>query len=97
MAYVVAGVIVILSAVIGGMLTWWFMDGRVSFWREKYSEERRLRDRLVEASTDIAERQLQIIDDLRVAFSSGYGDGLYPVYAEYNDDGRIVRVTIDMR
>ena len=31
-----------------------------------------------------------------VAFSSGYGDGCYPVFAEYNDDGRVIRVTIEM-
>lgn len=29
-----------------------------------------------------------------VAVSSGYGDGYYPVLAEYNEDGRIARVTI---
>jgi len=29
-----------------------------------------------------------------VAFTTGYGDGLYPVYAELNDDGRIVKVVI---
>jgi hypothetical protein len=33
---------------------------------------------------------------LAVAFSSGYGDGVYPVYATYNDDGRIVKVEIEM-
>lgn len=32
-----------------------------------------------------------------VAFSSGYGDGYYPVFAEKNKDGRIVKVTIEMR
>lgn len=30
-----------------------------------------------------------------VAFSTGYGDGLYPVYAEITEDGRIARVVID--
>lgn len=30
-----------------------------------------------------------------VCTSTGYGDGNYPVYAEYNDEGRIVKVTID--
>lgn len=35
-------------------------------------------------------------NDLAVAFSSGYGDGVYPVYATYNSDGRIVKVEIDM-
>jgi hypothetical protein len=31
-----------------------------------------------------------------VAFSSGYGDGYYPVYGEMNREGRIVRVVIEM-
>lgn len=30
-----------------------------------------------------------------VAVASGYGDGMYPVYAEYNSEGRIARVTIE--
>ena len=30
-----------------------------------------------------------------VAFSTGYGDGVYPVYAKINEDGRIVMVVID--
>jgi len=30
-----------------------------------------------------------------VAFSTGYGDGYYPVYAEFDEDGRIAKVIID--
>jgi len=30
-----------------------------------------------------------------VAFSTGYGDGLYPVYVQLNDDGRVAKVIID--
>ena len=30
-----------------------------------------------------------------VVFSTGYGDGIYPVYAYYNDDNRISMVVID--
>ena len=30
-----------------------------------------------------------------VAFSTGYGDGLYPVYAHITDDGRVGMVVID--
>ena len=30
-----------------------------------------------------------------VAFSTGYGDGLYPVYAHINEDGRVGLVVID--
>ena len=30
-----------------------------------------------------------------VAFSTGYGDGAYPVFAEFNEDGKIVKITIE--
>jgi hypothetical protein len=30
-----------------------------------------------------------------VVFTTGYGDGNYPVYAKINDEGRIVKVIID--
>lgn len=30
-----------------------------------------------------------------VAACSGYGDGCYPVYAQYNGEGRIARILID--
>lgn len=30
-----------------------------------------------------------------VAFSTGYGDGLYPVYAEITEEGRVARIVID--
>ena len=30
-----------------------------------------------------------------VAFSTGYGDGVYPVYVKLNNDGRVSMVVID--
>jgi hypothetical protein len=30
-----------------------------------------------------------------VAFSTGYGDGLYPVYVHVNSEGRVSKVVID--
>ena len=30
-----------------------------------------------------------------VVFSTGYGDGIYPVYVKLNEDGRIVMAVID--
>jgi hypothetical protein len=30
-----------------------------------------------------------------VVFSTGYGDGLYPVYVQMNSDGRVSKVVID--
>lgn len=32
---------------------------------------------------------------LSVVAVTGYGDGVYPVYAEYNSDGRISKITIE--
>jgi len=31
-----------------------------------------------------------------VVFTTGYGDGVYPVFAEFNDEGRIAKVTIEL-
>ena len=31
-----------------------------------------------------------------VSFQSGYGDGVYPVWAEYNSEGRVKRVIVEM-
>jgi len=36
-----------------------------------------------------------VFNDLAVCFSTGWGDGTYPVFAT-KEDGRIVRVEIDM-
>jgi hypothetical protein len=30
-----------------------------------------------------------------VVFNTGYGDGVYPVYAQFNEDGRIAKIVID--
>lgn len=32
---------------------------------------------------------------LGVCVSTGYGDGVYPVYAEYGDEGRIAKVWVE--
>lgn len=37
----------------------------------------------------------QVFNDLAVCFSTGWGDGTYPVYAT-KEDGRIVRIEVDM-
>jgi len=37
----------------------------------------------------------QLGNSSAVVFTTGYGDGLYPVYAEYNEDGRIAKIVID--
>jgi hypothetical protein len=30
-----------------------------------------------------------------VVFNTGYGDGIYPVYVQMNEDGRVSKVVID--
>jgi hypothetical protein len=35
-------------------------------------------------------------DGNSVVFSTGYGDGTYPVYVHYNEDGRVMMALIDM-
>ena len=32
---------------------------------------------------------------LAVVFNTGYGDGVYPVYAKFNEDGRVAKIVID--
>jgi hypothetical protein len=32
---------------------------------------------------------------LAVVFSTGYGDGAYPVYAQFTEEGRIAKIVID--
>lgn len=42
-------------------------------------------------STDFGD----IGDGKAVAFSTGYGDGHYPVFIQLNEDGRVMKVVID--
>lgn len=47
------------------------------------------------SATTIANNYGELGMATAVVFSTGYGDGLYPVYAEMNDDGRVARILID--
>jgi hypothetical protein len=37
-----------------------------------------------------------IFGELAVAFRTTFGDGLYPVYAEYDEDGLLTRVSVEL-
>ena len=55
------------------------------------------RFRLIVNSTSFAwncDSQLILILRVIVVCSSGHGDGTYPVYAYYNEEGRIMKVEI---
>lgn len=45
--------------------------------------------------TTLADGFGQLGNASAVVFSTGYGDGLYPVYVKLNDDGRVGMVVID--
>jgi len=45
-------------------------------------------------ATTISQNAGELGSGSSVVFNTGYGDGVYPVYAQYNDDNRIVKVVI---
>ena len=47
------------------------------------------------SATTIEGNYGELGDASAVVFSTGYGDGLYPVYVKLNDDGRVVMAVID--
>ena len=47
------------------------------------------------SATTLANSYGQLGFATAVVFSTGYGDGLYPVYVQMNDDGRVSKVVID--
>ena len=47
------------------------------------------------SATTLANNFGELGNATAVVFSTGYGDGLYPVYAEMNDDGRVSRIVIE--
>jgi len=46
-------------------------------------------------ATTLANSYGQLGAGSAVVFSTGYGDGLYPVYVQMNEDGRVSKVVID--
>ena len=47
------------------------------------------------SATTLANNYGEVGISTAVVFSTGYGDGLYPVYVQLNDDGRVSKVVID--
>jgi hypothetical protein len=47
------------------------------------------------SATTLANSYGQLGFATAVVFNTGYGDGLYPVYVQFNDDGRVSKVVID--
>jgi len=47
------------------------------------------------SATTLANSYGQLGFATAVVFNTGYGDGLYPVYVQFNDEGRVSKVVID--
>jgi len=48
------------------------------------------------SKTDYSKQVQELFGDgMGLIVSSGYGDGYYPVYAERNEEGRILRILVD--
>jgi hypothetical protein len=47
------------------------------------------------SATTLANNYGEIGNSSAVVFSTGYGDGIYPVYVKMNSDGRVSMVVID--
>ena len=46
-------------------------------------------------ATTISQTAGELGQGSSVVFNTGYGDGVYPVYVQYNDEGRVAQVVID--
>jgi hypothetical protein len=65
-------------------------------WETNKGEEWNLDGRIGEYSYQGASASMGTLGNgLSVTFPTGYGDGLYPVYAKFNEDGRISKIVID--
>ena len=47
------------------------------------------------SATTLANSYGELGNSTAVVFNTGYGDGVYPVYVQMNDDGRVSKVVID--
>ena len=74
-----------------------YLDG----WKTNEGEEWNLEGKVGDYSyhgasaTTIENAYGELARGSAVVFSTGYGDGYYPVYVQMNEDGRVTKVVID--
>jgi len=68
--FIVGLFIMLCGAIFGVILTWFYMDGRVEFYREKYEMEHRIKEKLMEKGEELLRSELRIFNDLRSAFQA---------------------------
>jgi hypothetical protein len=67
-AFIIGLFIVALGIILGALLMWFYMNGRVEWWIEKYEMEKRLKDKLMEKGEELLKTELRMFNDIRSAF-----------------------------
>ena len=68
--FVVGLFIMLCGAILGVILTWFYMDGRVEFYKAKWEMEHRLKEKLLDQNMRVLNEELRIFNDLRSAFQA---------------------------
>jgi len=64
-AYIIAIIILGCGIAIGACLMWYCLEGRISFWQDKYMTEHDLKERLLKQNLELCDKTLTIFHDLR--------------------------------
>jgi len=66
MSLFVIGIFILgCGIVFGALASWFYMDGRVEFYREKYEMEHRLKEKLLDQNMKVLNEELRIFNDIR--------------------------------
>jgi hypothetical protein len=68
--FVIGLFIMALGIILGLLCMYFYMDGKVSWWQEKYEMERRLKEKLMEKGEDLLKTELRIFNDIRSAIQT---------------------------
>jgi hypothetical protein len=71
MSLFVIGIFILgCGIVFGALASWFYMDGRVEFYKAKWEMEHRLKEKLMEKGEELLRSELRIFNDLRSAFQA---------------------------
>jgi hypothetical protein len=69
-AFVVGLFILGCGIVFGALVSWFYMDGRVEFYKAKWEMEHRLKEKLMEKGEELLRSELRIFNDIRSAIQT---------------------------
>ena len=68
--FIVGLFIMLCGAIFGVILTWFYMNGRVEWWQEKYEMEHRIKEKLLDQNMRVLNEELRIFNDIRSAIQT---------------------------